>query len=180
MSGRRSAVLEEELLRTRTHARVLAVPLAVLLTSLALAGFVAARVPAGEWQRPGRALVAGVTVVVVLRWAALPWLRWLGTVLRVTERRVVVERGVLGRASRSVPLSRVVDVEVHRSLGQRLVGSGTLVLPLAGQGSGERGVVLRDVPRALELADLLEDLLDDLPPVWDDEDGWDHDEGDFR
>ncbi|HWH30487.1 MAG TPA: PH domain-containing protein [Mycobacteriales bacterium] len=185
MAGRGGALLEEqELLRTRTHPRVLALPLAVLLTSLACAGFAAARVPPGDWQRAGRALVAAVTAVVVVRWAVLPWLRWLGTVLWVTERRLVVQQGVLRRASRSVPLSRVVDVEVHRSLGQRLLGSGTLVLPVAGEGRGERGVVLRDVPRARELARLVEDLLDDVPPRWDDgwghgwDDGWDDDPDD--
>ena len=165
---------EEVVVRTRPHARALAVPLLVLLVSLGLAGFAAGRVPDGDWQRAARALVALVALAVVVRWSALPWLRWLGTVLEVTDRRVVVEHGLLRRTTRSVLLRRVVDVSVERSLGQRLVGSGTLVLAAV----GERGpVVVRDVPSVHEVARQVEDLLDDLP--YDDPwaDGWEDDGG---
>ncbi|MFP5218302.1 MAG: PH domain-containing protein [Actinomycetes bacterium] len=172
--ARRTAEQDDEdvVVRTRPHARVLTVPVLVLHVALALAGFAAARVPAGDWQRPGRALVAAVTLAVVVRWAALPYLRWLGTVLEVTDRRVVVEQGLLRRSTRSLPLSRVADVSVERSLGQRLVGSGTVVLDTVGE---RGGVVVRDVPHATRVARLVEDLLDELPPTWQHgrDDGWD-------
>ena len=79
------------------------------------------------------------------------------TVLVVTERTARLETGVLRRRRREVPLSRVVDVGVERSLGQRLVGSGTLVLATAG---ALPALVLRDAPRANALADAVADRVD--------------------
>jgi len=47
---------------------------------------------------------------------------------RLTTRRVVVETGVLGKKLEQVDLYRVNDYTVVRPLGQRLVGTGDLVL----------------------------------------------------
>lgn len=178
MAGRRRQLEDDEevVVRTRPHARALAVPLLVLLVALGLAGFAAARAPDGDGQRALRALVAVVALVVVVRWSVLPWLRWLGTVLEVTDRRVVVEQGLLRRTTRSVLLRRVVDVSYERSLGQRLLGSGTLVLAAV----GERGPVLvRDVPSVRAVARQVEDLLDELPydDPWPEGEEGDGDEG---
>jgi uncharacterized membrane protein YdbT with pleckstrin-like domain len=151
---------EEVVIRLRPHARVLARPLLVLLGALALGGFGAGRVPEGSWQGPGRWAVAAVTAAVVVRFCLLPWLRWLSTTYLVTERRVTLERGVLRRSSRGVPLSRVADVGVERTLGQRLFGSGTLVLDTVGE---RGGLVLRDVPAVRDVAEQLNELLDLVP-----------------
>lgn len=142
---------------SRPHAAALAMPLVVLLSVLAGAGFAAGRLEPGPWQAQGRVAVAAVAAAAVLRWSVVPWLRWLGTVLVVSDRRVTVEWGVLRRARRSVPLSRVVDVGLHRSVPERLLGSGTLVL----DAGAEHGVlVVRRVPRARAVQREVERLLD--------------------
>jgi uncharacterized membrane protein YdbT with pleckstrin-like domain len=148
---------EQVVMRLRPHGRALAVPLAVLLVSLAVAGFAAARMPEGTWQAAGRWAVAGLTAAVVLRGSLVPWLRWLTTAFVVTDRRVTLHQGVLRRSSREVPLSRVADVGVERTLGQRLLRSGTLVLDTVGE---RGGLVVRDVPGARDVADRLAELLD--------------------
>jgi membrane protein YdbS with pleckstrin-like domain len=161
---RRSAAREAEpaepvRLRVRPHARALVLPVLVLLGVLAAAGFGAGRLPEGRWQEPGRWAVAVLALALLVRASLLPWLRWLTTALVVTDRRVVVERGVLRRTSRGVPLSRVADVGIERSALQRLLGSGTLVLDTVGE---RGGVVVTDVPRVREVAAQVEALLDDV------------------
>jgi membrane protein YdbS with pleckstrin-like domain len=157
---------EQVVLRLRPHGRALVVPLLVLLTSSAAAGFAAGVLPAGPAQTPLRAVVAAVASLVVVRWSLVPWVRWSSTTVVVTDRRVRWRSGVLRRRTREVPLSRVVDVGLDRTPGQRLLGSGTLVLETA----GERGpLVLRDVPRARRVVDELADLLD--RDDWRDDDG---------
>jgi membrane protein YdbS with pleckstrin-like domain len=151
---------EEVLLRVRPHARALVLPLLALLAVLAAAGFAAGRLPEASWQAAARWAVAAAAAALVVRLSLLPWLRWLTTVLVVTDRRVVLERGVLRRTSRGVPLSRVADVGVERSALQRLLGSGTLVLDTVGE---RGGLVVRDVPRVRALAAEIGDLLDDAP-----------------
>jgi len=161
--GRRAGSLpegEEVVIRLRPHARVLVLPLTVLLVALALAGYGAARLPEGEWLVPGRWAVGLLTMAVLLRWSVRPWLRWLTTSLVVTDRRVTWQSGVLRRRSREVPLSRIADVGVDRSFVQRLLGSGTLVLDTVGE---RGGLVVPDVPAAHEVADRLTELLDPVP-----------------
>ena len=108
-----------------------------------------------------------------MRYAVRPWLRWLTTVLVVTDRTARLETGVLRSRRREVPLSRVVDVGVERSLGQRLVGSGTLVLATAG---ALPALVLRDAPHANALADEVADRVD----AWELEDDDDEPADDDR
>jgi uncharacterized membrane protein YdbT with pleckstrin-like domain len=55
------------------------------------------------------------------------WVR-LGLRYQVTTRRVVVESGVLSKRLEQVDLYRVTDYQVERPLGQRLLGTGNLVL----------------------------------------------------
>ena len=150
---------EEVVLRLRPHGRALVRPALVLVLVMGVGGFAAAALPAGDWQLPGRVAVAVVGAALLLRLSVLPWLRWLTSTLLVTDRRVQLRSGVLRTTTRDVPLGRIADVGVERSLGQRVLGAGTLVLDT----TGERGlVVVRDVPRVQEVARTLTDLLDEL------------------
>ena len=152
--------LDDDDLRVRPHGRALVLPLVVLLVVLGLAGFAAGRAPEGDAQLPVRLGVGLLAALLLVRYAVRPWLRWLTTVLVVTDRTARLESGVLRRRRREVPLSRVVDVGVERSLGQRLVGSGTLVLSTAG---ALPALVLRDAPRVRSLADEVADRVDVWP-----------------
>ena len=76
---------------------------------------------------------------------------------------------MLRSRTRDVALWRVADVVVERTLLQRAVGSGTLLLDT----TGERGsLVVRDVPGVRRVAAELGDLLDDLDgaEAWGDDD----------
>lgn len=152
-------------MRLRSHGRALVLPALVLVLAMGAGGYAAARVPVGEQQPLLRALVAGLVLLVVLRACVVPFLRWHTTTLVVTDRRVRARRGVLRSRTRDVDLRRVADVVVERSLGQRVVGSGTLLLDTV----GERGsVVVRDVPGVRRVAAELEELLAGLPLDQDD------------
>ena len=73
----------------------------------------------------GSVLLAIVTLGLYL----LPaWWRSRSRHYRLTTRRVVVETGVLGKRLEQVDLYRVSDYTVLRPLGQRLLGTGDLVL----------------------------------------------------
>lgn len=164
---------EVVVIRVRRHGRALVLPAVVLVLTMGAAGFAAARVPEGPAQGALRAAVAALALLVVVRACLVPFLRWRTTTVTVTDRRVRARSGVLRSRTRDVPLSRIADVVVERSLGQRLVGSGTLLLDTA----GERGaVVVPDVPAVRRVAAELGDLLDERDDGWDDpDDGWDDD-----
>jgi membrane protein YdbS with pleckstrin-like domain len=74
---------------------------------------------------------AGVLLLVVLTlglWLIPSWLRSRSRHFRITTRRVVVEIGILSKRLEQVDLYRVSDYTVVRPLGQRLLGTGNLVL----------------------------------------------------
>lgn len=146
-------------MRLRPHGRALVLPAVVLVLAMGAGGFAAAAVPDGAARGPLRALVLAVLLLVVLRACLVPFLRWRSTTLTVTDRRISTRQGVLRSRTRDVALWRVADVVVERTLLQRAVGSGTLLLDT----TGERGsIVVRDVPGVRRVAAELGDLLDDL------------------
>ena len=56
------------------------------------------------------------------------WMHSRATHYRVTSQRVVVETGILSKRMDQVDLYRIHDYVVERPLGQRLMGTGNLLL----------------------------------------------------
>ena len=69
-----------------------------------------------------------LAIVTLGLWLLPAWWRSRSRRYRLTTRRVVVETGVLGKRLEQVDLYRVNDYTVVRSLSQRLLGTGNLVL----------------------------------------------------
>lgn len=95
-------------------------------------------------------------VVVGLLWIAVRYVRWMRTVYAVTSRRVIVQRGILGRNFDEIPVTQVRAVDVRQSVGQRLLGYGTIRV------SSEGGSVLGNedwigIPRPFRFQKLVED-----------------------
>lgn len=72
---------------------------------------------------------AAIVCVLTLGLAALYyWARSLGRHYRITNERIVVESGVLSKRTEQVDLYRITDYVVERPIGQRLLGTGNLLL----------------------------------------------------
>jgi uncharacterized membrane protein YdbT with pleckstrin-like domain len=61
-------------------------------------------------------------------WLLVRWFRTLGTSYRITTHRIVVETGVLSKKLEQIDLYRVADYTVERPFGQRIMGTGNLLL----------------------------------------------------
>lgn len=90
--------------------------------------------PAEELLFEGRpAAIPGVGALVVailtLGLAALYfWVQSRGVSYKVTNRRVMVERGVLSKRLEQIDVFRIRDFVVERPFGQRLLGTGNIQL----------------------------------------------------
>ncbi len=71
-------------------------------------------------------VVFAVLLLVGLLWIAVRYVRWIRTVYAVTSRRVIVQRGILGRNFDEIPVTQVRGVDVHQTFGQRILGYGTI------------------------------------------------------
>ena len=61
-------------------------------------------------------------------WLLVAWAKSRATRYRVTDQRVVVESGLLSKRLDQVDLYRIHDYVVERPLGQRMLGTGNLIL----------------------------------------------------
>lgn len=64
--------------------------------------------------------------VVGLLWLVVRYLRWISTVYAVTTRRVIVQKGILGKDFDEIPVLQVRGVDVRQSFGQRILGYGVV------------------------------------------------------
>jgi uncharacterized membrane protein YdbT with pleckstrin-like domain len=69
-----------------------------------------------------------VTILTVGLAALYFWWQSRGVSYRVTTRRVIVERGLLSKRLEQIDAYRIRDYVVERPLGQRLLGTGNLLL----------------------------------------------------
>lgn len=134
---------EEVVLSLHPHWKRLVLPALVVPVVIGVSTYLVFMVPTGTVRTPVRWLIVAVAAVVLLRLSVWPWLRWQTTSYVLTNRRIVVRHGVLGRSGRDIPLMRVNDVSFRRSLFERIVRCGTLTV----ESAGEQGrVVLPEVP----------------------------------
>jgi uncharacterized membrane protein YdbT with pleckstrin-like domain len=96
--------------------------------------------PAGIQQVPEETLFEGYPAVirgfgallVVILTLGIGWLflwwRSKGAHYRITTQRVIVERGVFSKELDQIDLYRINDYRVERPFGQRLLGTGNLII----------------------------------------------------
>jgi hypothetical protein len=156
---------ERVIVRTRAHRRVLMVPALAFLALVGLTGFAL-----GWLSRPGlppalqdalpllRVVVPLAAAVLALTWCVAPLLRWQRTLTYLTNRRVVIRRGMGGRSQWELPLVIVGGIRVRQPVLRRGAGAGTLVLDTA-NGAAE----LTNMPGVHRLRELVLDAIEALP-----------------
>lgn len=154
---------EKVVFTAHAHWKNLVGPVLVLLLA---AGAVAAGliwvVPSPQdqaWQRWSLVVVAGLLTLVFAVW---PFLGWLASTDTLTTRRLISRRGVLSREGKDLPIDRVQSVSYRRSVLDRILGCGTLIVQTAGETSD---VELYDVAhierRILQIQEIL--LEEEIP-----------------
>jgi uncharacterized membrane protein YdbT with pleckstrin-like domain len=112
-------------------------------------------------------LVILVVALILLLWFTLaPIIRWRSTHYVITNRRVLIRRGVLKHVGRDITLGRISDVAYEQTIWDRIFRSGTLHIESAGENGQER---LVNIPRANEVQQTLNRLIDTA-----DSGRWDH------
>ena len=87
-------------------------------------------------------LVIGLFVVGAF---LLRYLRWRYTTYALTDKRILLSRGILSRYTESITLDRIQDTAISQSLIGRMFKAGTVEIESAGRDGTE---MLHRVPRA--------------------------------
>jgi len=88
--------------------------------------------------------------VLLLLWPVKCHLRQHFTKLSIFDDLLRYEKGILGRTTRTILISRVQDVTVRQSFGQRIFGVGALFIETAGKESWE---AIPNIDRPKDVAD---------------------------
>ncbi|MGV8896796.1 MAG: PH domain-containing protein [Rhodoglobus sp.] len=147
---------ESVIVRLRPHSRALFWPTVLLVIVAGAVGYVAG-LAAEQWQVI--MVFAAAALLVIIGWF-FPLCRWLSRRYTITTRRIVVRRGIFIRTKQELLHSRAHDVTLRRGALQSVFRSGDVILN-AGQ---HNPVVLRDVPSAALVQEVLHDLIEGSQP----------------
>jgi uncharacterized membrane protein YdbT with pleckstrin-like domain len=130
-------------------------PVLAFVIIAAAVGVGAALIP--REARPIGQLAIALLGVVLLIWLVLiPFLRWRTTTYTITNRRLITRSGILNKVGKDLPLNRINEVSYERSLIDRMLGCGSLIVQTAAE---DGTIVLHDVPDVehvnLEITQLL-------------------------
>jgi uncharacterized membrane protein YdbT with pleckstrin-like domain len=170
---------EKVVFTAHSHWKNLIGPLLVLLlAAVAVVVGLVRLVPDPATQAWWRWTIVVVATVLVLAFALWPFLAWLASTDTLTTRRLISRRGVMSREGREIPIDRVQAVSYRRTLLDRMLGCGTLVVQTAGETSDvELYDVARLERRILQVQELLLDAeipAEGHPPVDAPEPGDEH------
>jgi uncharacterized membrane protein YdbT with pleckstrin-like domain len=146
---------EHVVIHTRTHVKAMLLPALAFVLIAAAVGVGAALIP--REARPIGQLAIALLGVVLLIWLVLiPFLRWRTTTYTITNRRLITRSGILNKVGKDLPLNRINEVSYERSLIDRMLGCGSLLVQTAAE---DGTIVLHDVPDVehvnLEITQLL-------------------------
>jgi len=133
---------ERVVIHTRTHVKAMILPALAFVLIAAAVGVGAALIP--REARPIGQLAIGVLGTVLAIWlVVLPFLRWRTTTYTITNRRLMTRSGILNKVGKELPLNRINEVTYERSLMDRMLGCGSLIVQTAAE---DGTLVLHDVP----------------------------------
>jgi len=152
------AVGEESVEALHPHWNTLVGPVAgaFMIVAALLVGEVL--IPGGRDAAVERLAAAVLAIVLLMWWLIYPLLRWRTTRYELTTRRMRLRTGVVTRNGSDIPLSRITDVSFRKSLLDRLLGCGTLVVESAGE---HAEIVLPQVPHVERVSARLFQLVED-------------------
>lgn len=83
-------------------------------------------------------LIATLATVAILGLALiLVFIRWSSRSFTITDRRVILDTGILSRTSKVISLDRVQDIATNQSLLGRMLGYGRIEIDSAGAAGAE-------------------------------------------
>jgi len=95
-------------------------------------------------------------ILIGFLWLAVRGLRWVRTVYAVTSNRVIIQKGILGKDFHDIPVTQVRGVDVHQSIGQRILGYGTVRVSSEG-GSRLGNEDWNGIPKPFRFQKMIED-----------------------
>lgn len=153
---------EQRLALVRQHWSVIAAPTAggviVLVAGLIALALIPATI-AGAHLGGIKFWIGFALVVATVVWILVHYLRWHLLTYLLTDRRIIVEGGVISRFEESISLDRIQNTVLRRPLTDRMLGAGEIEIESAGRNGIE---LMHRIPRATDFYATLMQAMQDL------------------
>ncbi len=141
---------DEELVMTR-RPHIKALFGSMFLTAAAVAGGIAAALLLNPKRGDQNGWITWASVVVPALFGVYllgRWLTWRSNSLVLTSQRLISRKGFIAKNSMEIPLDRINNISCSQSVGERVTGSGDLVI----ESGGEDGrAVFANISRPAEI-----------------------------
>jgi uncharacterized membrane protein YdbT with pleckstrin-like domain len=119
---------EDIVLDLHPHWSFFVAPAAALVVTIAASVLAGTKV-GEQWAT----LPALVLAVISLLWLVVRYAKWTTTNFVVTTDRLIHRSGVFSKQGKEIPLERLNDISFRKTLLERVVGSGDLLIESAGE-----------------------------------------------
>lgn len=120
----------------------LTVSLVIVICTLILQALVVGLDPEVDNAEFVRYVWSWVAGFLILFWMLAPWFQYLWIInlkYSIEDERLVIQKGILTKKNVSIPYSAVTDFTLSRSLYERWLEIGTILVQTAGQGAQAGG-----------------------------------------
>lgn len=120
-------------------------------------------------QNPSSENVVSVVLSIVFGVVALPAivLQYLRFSYRITSKQIVIQKGVIKRQNRSIPIERIQNVQIEQNLVARLVGLAKVTVETAGSSTTEGSLEYVGLSDAQEIRQVVRSFQQHTTPTTD-------------
>jgi membrane protein YdbS with pleckstrin-like domain len=141
----------------RRHPKTLIGPGIVLVVIIVAAIIAAVFAGTQPWGGPADLAILIVAVLLILTLTVRPWLTWVTTRFAVTTSRITSRTGILARSGEDIPIRRIVSVNAHQGITDRMFGCGTLVM----ESASEVPLQFDDIPHVQHVHNVIYQAIND-------------------
>jgi len=94
-------------------------------------------------------VLAGVVVGAI--WLVSRYMKWISTNFVITSHRIIFRQGIISKSGIEIPLDRVMNVNFHQGMLERMLGAGDLLIESGGEDGPSRFTDIRHPDRVQNL-----------------------------
>ena len=92
-----------------------------------------------------------VAVVGGAIWLVSRYMKWISTNFVITSHRIIFRQGIISKSGIEIPLDRVMNVNFHQGMLERILGAGDLLIESGGEDGQSRFTDIRHPDRVQNL-----------------------------
>src|SRR6478752_10305037 len=84
-------------------------------------------------------------------WLVSRYMKWISTNFVITSNRIIFRQGIISKTGIEIPLDRVMNVNFHQTIVERMLGAGDLLIESGGEDGQSRFTDIRHPDRVQNL-----------------------------